>query len=214
MNLYRNFGKRPLDFTAAALGLLLLSPLFALLALLVRWRLGAPVFFRQQRPGLHGKPFMLVKFRTMTDAKDGGGKLLPDAQRLTAFGKFLRKTSLDELPELWNVLKGEMSLVGPRPLLMEYLPFFTARESLRQIVRPGLTGLAQVSGRNLLLWDDRLELDARYVERLSFLLDLRIIAITMWKVFRRSDILEVPGVIQGRLDHLRAKPDDKPVERR
>ncbi len=187
-NLYRRGGKRALDFSAAAIGLLLLSPLLAILALLVRWKLGSPVLFRQQRPGLHGRPFILVKFRTMTDARYADGRLLPDAGRLTPLGKFLRRTSLDELPELWNVLKGEMSLVGPRPLLIEYLPLYSPEEARRHEVRPGITGWAQVNGRNALSWPDKFKLDVAYVDGLSFRLDLKTLWLTVWQVVRRDGI--------------------------
>lgn len=185
---YRNFGKRTLDLTAAALGLLLLSPLLALLALLVRFKLGSPVLFRQQRPGLHGKPFMLIKFRTMTDARDAAGNLLPDAQRLTPFGRFLRKTSLDELPELWNVVKGEMSLVGPRPLRMEYLPLYSSEQAQRHAVLPGITGWAQVNGRNALTWEDKFKLDVWYVDHLCAGLDARTLWLTLGKVIKSDGI--------------------------
>lgn len=188
MSFYRNFGKRALDVTAAALGLLLFSPLLTLLVLLIRWRLGSPVLFRQQRPGLHGQPFMLVKFRTMTDARDADGNLLPDAQRLTAFGKFLRKSSLDELPELYNVLKGEMSLVGPRPLLMEYLPLYTPEQARRHDVLPGITGWAQINGRNALTWEKKFELDVWYVDQLSFFLDIKTLFLTVLGVLKREGI--------------------------
>jgi lipopolysaccharide/colanic/teichoic acid biosynthesis glycosyltransferase len=187
-NLYCTFGKRALDFSSAALGLLLLSPLLGVLALLVRRKLGVPVLFRQQRPGLHGKPFWLVKFRTMTDARDDGGNLLPDAERLPPFGKFLRKTSFDELPELWNVLKGEMSLVGPRPLLMEYLPLYSPEQARRHDVRPGITGWAQVNGRNALGWPEKFKLDVAYVDGLSLWLDLKTLWLTVWQVVRRQGI--------------------------
>jgi lipopolysaccharide/colanic/teichoic acid biosynthesis glycosyltransferase len=186
--LYRTTGKRCLDFTAATLGLLLLSPLLALLALLVRWRLGAPILFCQQRPGLHGRPFLLVKFRTMTDARSPDGNLLSDAERLPPFGRFLRATSLDELPELWNVLKGEMSLVGPRPLLMEYLPLYSPEQARRHHVRPGITGWAQVKGRNALTWGKKFTLDIWYVDHLSFWLDLKTIWLTVWQVMRQDGI--------------------------
>ena len=188
MNLYRKFGKRALDVTSATLGLLVLSPLLAILALLVRWRLGTPVLFRQQRPGLHGKPFMLIKFRTMTDARDADGNLLPDAERLTPFGKFLRKSSLDELPELYNVLKGEMSLVGPRPLLMEYLPLYSPEQARRHDVRPGITGWAQINGRNALTWEKKFELDVWYVDHLSFFLDITALFRTVLGVLKREGI--------------------------
>jgi lipopolysaccharide/colanic/teichoic acid biosynthesis glycosyltransferase len=196
--------KRLLD-VAVALGLLaLLSPLLLTVALLVRARLGAPIFFRQTRIGKGGQPFQLIKFRTMTDARGADGQLLDDAVRLTEFGKFLRETSIDELPELWNILTGNMSLVGPRPLLPEYLPYYSAREKLRHTVRPGITGLAQVSGRNALGWDARLEMDAQYVERFSFLRDLAILWKTAAVVLKRDGISAEGQATMGRLDVERA----------
>ena len=159
-----------------------------LLALLVRTKLGSPVFFRQTRPGLHGKPFEMVKFRTMTDARDAQGELLPDSERLPPFGRFLRSSSLDELPELWNVLKGEMSLVGPRPLLMEYLPLYTPQQYRRHEVRPGVTGWAQVNGRNAISWEEKFKLDVWYVDNVSFALDLKILWMTVRNVIQRKDI--------------------------
>jgi sugar transferase EpsL len=191
VNFYRIHGKRLMDCATAALGLLALSPLLAVLAVLVRWKLGSPVLFRQQRPGLHGKPFGLVKFRTMTDARDARGGLLPDAERLPRFGRWLRKTSLDELPELWNVLKGDMSLVGPRPLLMEYLPLYTPEQARRHAVCPGITGWAQVNGRNAISWEDKFALDVWYVDHVGAALDLRILWCTAGQVARRSGISEV-----------------------
>ena len=185
---YERFVKRPLDLLIALLGLSILSPLFLLLALLVRGKLGSPVLFPQERPGRGEKIFRLCKFRTMTDARDEKGQLLPDGERLTGFGSFLRSTSLDELPELLNILRGDMALIGPRPLLVRYLPWYTEQERLRHAVRPGLTGLAQVSGRNLLGWDRRLALDVAYVRRITFLGDLKIVGKTVWKVFRREDV--------------------------
>lgn len=184
--------KRTLDFTAALLALLALSPLFALVALQVRRKLGSPVLFRQIRPGLHGHPFEMLKFRTMRDATDANGNLLSDEERLTTFGQRLRSTSLDELPGLVNVLKGEMSLVGPRPLLMEYLPLYSERQARRHEVRPGLSGWAQVNGRNALDWETKFELDVWYVENQSLWLDLKIIALTVVKVFQRTGI-SAPG---------------------
>jgi len=189
---YRRFGKRALDVALTAFALVLLSPLCAVLAILVRATLGSPVLFRQKRPGLHGVPFVLVKFRSMTDRYDEAGRRLPDEQRLTAVGRFLRTTSLDELPELWNVLVGDMSVVGPRPLLMEYLPRYSARHAARHAVRPGITGLAQVNGRNDLAWEERFELDLRYAERVSLAVDLRILARTVWLVIGRRGISQ-PG---------------------
>lgn len=189
---YRRWGKRLFDLMVAVPALVVLSPVLAVLALLVRWQLGTPVLFRQQRPGLHGRPFTLYKFRTMTDARDAEGRLLPDAERLTPFGHFLRSTSLDELPELWNVVRGDMSLVGPRPLLMQYLERYTPTQRRRHEVRPGITGWAQVNGRNALDWPQRLALDVWYVDHLSFGLDLRIILVTVVKILRREGIAE-PG---------------------
>lgn len=180
--------KRFLDFAAALLGLIALALPLLLLIVLIRRKLGRPVFFRQIRPGLHGQPFEMVKFRTMTDARGPEGTLLPDAHRLTNFGRFLRATSLDELPELWNVLMGDMSLVGPRPLLMEYLPLYNVRQAKRHDVRPGLTGWAQINGRNALSWEEKFELDVWYVENRSFWLDLKIIFLTIKKVLVREGI--------------------------
>ncbi|MBP1465743.1 sugar transferase [Candidatus Chloroploca sp. M-50] len=185
---YRHTGKRIFDLLVAIPVLLVFSPLLAVLALLVRVKLGTPVFFRQQRPGRHGKPFTMVKFRTMTDARDAKGNLLPDAERLTRFGKFLRSSSLDELPELWNVLKGEMSLVGPRPLRIEYLPLYSTHQARRHEVRPGITGWAQVNGRNALSWEERFDLDVWYVNQASFYLDLKIIVMTIVAILRRDGI--------------------------
>ena len=184
--------KRSLDFVVALALLAALSPLLALAALAVRWKLGSPILFAQIRPGLRGKPFRFYKFRTMSEARDAAGELLPDAARLTPFGELMRKFSLDELPQLFNVLKGDMSLVGPRPLLMEYLPLYSERQAHRHQVRPGITGWAQVNGRNALDWETRFELDVWYVEHRSFWLDLRIIAMTLWRVLRPQGISE-PG---------------------
>ena len=182
--------KRSFDFIAALTGVLVLSPLLVCLALAVRVKLGSPVVFRQMRPGLSGRPFTLLKFRTMTQARSPDGKLLPDAERLTAFGRILRSTSLDELPELWNVLRGEMSLVGPRPLLMRYLPLYSLEQARRHEVRPGITGWAQVNGRNAATWDERFAMDIWYVDNQSFMLDMKIIALTVWKVFRREGVTQ------------------------
>ena len=180
--------KRIFDFTIAAMALLLLAlPLLAL-TWLVRRKLGRPAFFRQVRPGLHGKPFEMVKFRSMTDARGPGGDLLPDADRLTPFGRFLRASSLDELPGLWNVLKGDMSLVGPRPLLMEYLPLYSPEQARRHAVRPGITGWAQVNGRNAISWDDKFKLDVWYVDHRSLWLDIKILWLTVRKVLVRDGI--------------------------
>ena len=195
--------KRLFDLVVASIATLFLSPVFFVVGVLVYWKLGSPILFRQQRPGLHGKPFTLYKFRTMTDARDADGNLLPDADRLTNFGRFLRRTSLDELPELINVLKGDMSLVGPRPLLIRYLPYYTERERKRFEVKPGITGLAQISGRNHLLWDKRLELDVQYVEQQSLLLDIQILLRTVIKVLKRADVIDVPGLAQLPLDQYR-----------
>ena len=174
----------------SALALILISPLLITLALLVRAKLGSPIFFRQQRPGLRGRPFNILKFRTMTDDRDAQGHLLPDAQRLTPFGRWLRSTSLDELPELINIARGDMSIVGPRPLLMRYLPLYTPEQSRRHLVKPGLTGWAQINGRNAISWEERFRLDTWYVDHWSLWLDLKIILLTVIKVVRREGISE------------------------
>jgi sugar transferase EpsL len=180
--------KRAFDTCVAGAGLLVLSPVMLLTAVAVAVFLGRPVLFRQVRPGLHGRPFRLLKFRTMTDRRDASGELLPDGDRLTPFGAWLRRASLDELPQLLNVVKGDMSLVGPRPLLMEYLPLYDAVQARRHEVRPGITGWAQVGGRNSLSWGERFALDVWYVEHRSMMLDLRILASTVLKVIRREGI--------------------------
>ena len=186
--------KRFFDFTLALVTVVLLAPGLLILMWMVHQKLGSPIFFTQTRPGLSGKPFCMVKFRTMTDARDTFGNLLPDADRLTEFGKFLRASSLDELPELWNVLKGDMSLVGPRPLLMEYLALYTPEQARRHEVRPGLTGWAQVNGRNDISWTERFTLDVWYVDNMSFWLDIKIILQTMKKVLAREGI-SAPGEV-------------------
>jgi len=180
--------KRLLDIIVAAAALLLLSPLMALIGILVRFDLGSPILFRQLRPGRDTKAFRMVKFRTMRDAQDAAGQPLSDAERLTRFGRFLRATSLDELPELWNVLKGDMSLVGPRPLLMEYLPRYSKEQLRRHELRPGITGWAQVNGRNALGWPEKLALDIWYVDHQTFWLDLKILMLTVFKVIARDGI--------------------------
>ena len=180
--------KRAFDFVASAFGLLLLAPVMAVLAWQISKKLGSPVLFRQTRPGLHGRPFQMIKFRTMRDAIGPDGQPLPDSERMTPFGSFLRSASLDELPELWNVLKGEMSLVGPRPLLMEYLPLYSPEQARRHEVRPGVTGWAQINGRNALRWEEKFRLDVWYVDNQSFWLDLKILALTVKKVFVREGI--------------------------
>tara|TARA_R110000764_G_C11021414_1_gene384196 strand:+ start:1827 stop:2420 length:594 start_codon:yes stop_codon:yes gene_type:complete len=180
--------KRLFDVGLSALGLIFLSPLIALIAWQVCRNMGYPFFFRQTRPGFNGKPFEMIKFRTMKDAIDGDGNQLPDSERLTSFGQFLRSSSLDELPELWNVLKGDMSLVGPRPLLMEYLPLYSAEQYRRHDVRPGVTGWAQINGRNTLRWEDKFALDVWYVENRSLWLDIKILFLTVKKVVVRDGI--------------------------
>jgi lipopolysaccharide/colanic/teichoic acid biosynthesis glycosyltransferase len=190
--MYRRWGKRFLDIAIAAPAIAFLSLVLAIIALLVRLKLGSPILFRQQRPGLQGKPFTIFKFRTMIDTRDGSGNLLSDADRLTSFGRFLRSTSLDELPELINVLKGEMSLVGPRPLLIEYLDRYTPEQMRRHEARPGITGWAQVNGRNTLTWERKFELDVWYVDNQSLWLDMKIIWLTIWKIVRHDGISQ-PG---------------------
>ena len=191
-SIYGTTGKRLLDVFISASVLLLTLPLILAVALLIRATLGSPILFAQQRPGLHGRPFVLFKFRSMSDGRARSGESLPDEARLTAVGAWLRKLSLDELPQLWNVLKGEMSLVGPRPLLMEYLPLYDTRQARRHDVRPGITGWAQVNGRNALTWEQKFELDVWYVEHLSLRLDLKILALTFLRVIRPHGISE-PG---------------------
>jgi sugar transferase EpsL len=187
---YRGFGKRLLDLAIGVPTLVVSAPILGGIALLVRLRVGSPVLFRQRRPGLHGEPFTLLKFRTMTNARDESGNLLPDAERSTSFGRFLRSTSLDELPELINVLRGEMSLVGPRPLLMQYLGRYTPEQMRRHEVKPGITGWAQVTGRNAIPWDERFALDIWYVDHYSVWLDLKILLLTIWRVAQRQGISE------------------------
>lgn len=184
--------KRLFDLVLTILALLLLWPVILLVALLVHTKLGSPVLFRQTRPGLHGKPFEIIKFRTMRDAVGPDGVPLPDCDRLTPFGRFLRSTSMDELPELWNVLKGEMSLVGPRPLLMQYLDRYTPEQARRHEARPGITGWAQVNGRNAISWDDKFALDVWYIDHQSVILDVKILWLTIGSLFKRDDVCQ-PG---------------------
>lgn len=186
--IYRRFIKRPMDFILSLIAIIVLSPVLLVVAILVRTKLGSPVLFKQKRPGLNEKIFMMYKFRTMTDERDGNGELLPDSVRLTKFGRFLRSTSLDELPELLNILKGDMSIVGPRPLLVQYLSLYNEEQKRRHDVRPGLSGLAQISGRNAISWEDKFSLDVEYVEKVSFIADWRIIFSTIKKVFVREGI--------------------------
>lgn len=186
--LYGRFIKRSIDFIASLLLIVVFSPLYILVALLVRLNLGSPIVFKQDRPGLNGEIFTLYKFRTMKDSTDKSGKLLSDADRLTRFGKMLRASSLDELPEFWNILKGEMSFIGPRPLLIEYLPLYSKEQSKRHNVRPGLSGWAQVNGRNAISWEKKFELDVEYVESVSFAMDFKILLMTVAKVIIREGI--------------------------
>lgn len=195
--------KRLFDFIVALTALITLLPLIILVAVLIRFKLGSPILFYQDRPGLNGRIFKMYKFRSMTDACDENGKLLSDKERITQFGSFLRSSSLDELPGLWNILKGDMSLVGPRPLLVEYLDFYTVTESKRHDVRPGLTGLAQVSGRNNLPWDERLKMDVDYVNNQSFKLDVKILLMTFIKVIKKEDVVIVPSSKFGKLSEER-----------
>lgn len=180
--------KRLFDFIASLVAIIVFLPLIVVVALLIRWKIGLPIIFKQMRPGLNEKPIFVYKFRTMTDQCDETGHLLPSEQRLTSFGRFLRKLSLDELPQLWNVLKGDMSLIGPRPLLMEYLPFYDERQSKRHLVRPGITGWAQVNGRNLLSWEEKFEFDVWYVENQTFWLDIKILYLTLLKVLKSEGV--------------------------
>ena len=203
--IYSKYIKRLLDILISLTFIVLFSWLYLILVILVRIKLGSPVLFCQERPGYNEKIFKLYKFRTMTDKRDENGHLLPDSERLTKFGSMLRSTSLDELPEMFNILKGDMSLIGPRPLLIEYLPYYTEEERLRHSVRPGLTGLAQVSGRNYLAWDKRLAKDVEYVNHISFIMDVRIIIKTIMVVFKKEDVSVDTNVVEGYLWDERQK---------
>ena len=211
---YRKIGKNAIDRVLAACGLAVLSPIIVVTAIIVRLKLGSPVLFRQERVGLNGKKFLLYKFRSMTNEKDENGKYLPDEVRLGTFGKKLRSTSLDELPSLWNVMKGDMALIGPRPLPIRYLPWYTKEEKRRHDVRPGITGLAQVNGRNYVSWEDKFRMDVEYVDNLSFRLVLQIFFKTVQIVLQHSDIdtgtfIEHNGVIYRPLDVERMSQKDK-----
>lgn len=203
--IYSLFIKRPLDFVLSFTALIILSPLFLLIAIIIKSKLGSPVIFKQKRPGLNGQAFNIYKFRTMTDNRDDNGDLLPDNVRLTSFGRFLRSTSLDELPELINILKGDMSIVGPRPLLEEYLPYYSENELLRHSVRPGLSGLAQISGRNYLKWEDRLSKDIEYVVKISFIGDLKIIYTTLLNILNKSEVAVDTSLVEGNLAVIRQR---------
>jgi len=201
--------KRFFDFTVALCGLLVLLPIIVIIAAMIRIRLGSPILFTQERPGLNGKVFKMMKFRSMLESKDKQGNLLPDDVRMTKFGAFLRSTSLDELPSLYNILKGDMSLVGPRPLLVKYLPYYSYTELARHTVKPGLTGWAQVHGRNMLGWDKRLALDVWYVDNRTFILDLKILFMTILKVLRKDGIVLSPSTAMKDLDEERGIYDKK-----
>lgn len=199
--IYQEYIKRVLDFVFALILLILLSPLLLVVTIWLHFaNKGAGAFFTQDRPGKDEKIFRLYKFKSMTDERDAEGNLLPDADRITRAGRFVRSSSIDELPQLWNVLKGDMSFIGPRPLLVRYLPYYTEREHRRHNVRPGITGLSQVSGRNNLKWDERLEMDVVYVEKISFSMDLKIAAKTILKIFKREDVAIIPGAVGKPLD--------------
>lgn len=195
--------KRAIDLTCATVGLLVLSPVMLIVALVIRCTMGRPVLFRQTRPGFLARPFTVLKFRTMREAMDSRSRLLPDAARLTSVGNWIRRLSLDELPQLCNVLRGDMSLVGPRPLLMQYLPYFSEKERLRFSVRPGITGLAQVNGRNDLRWDDRIAFDVWYVQNWSLSMDFKILSLTLWRVFRHDGVRVDPCAVMQNLDEER-----------
>ena len=209
-NMYSKYTKRILDIILSLVILILFCWLYLIVAILVRVKLGSPILFKQQRPGYKEKLFGIYKFRTMTDERDENGNLLPDKDRLTSFGKLLRKTSLDEIPELFNILKGDMSFIGPRPLLPEYLPYYTDKEKLRHTVRPGLTGLAQASGRNLVDWDTRLSYDVEYVENLSFKMDILVIIKTIKTVFGHSEqVAEDTNATEGNFAKIRQERLEK-----
>ena len=208
---YERFIKRPLDCLLSTLALIILSPIMLITAILVRTKLGSPILFSQERPGLHEKLFKIYKFRTMTDKRDANGNLLPDAERLTKFGKILRSTSLDELPELFNIAKGDMAIVGPRPLLTQYLPYYRPEERERHAIRPGLTGYAQIHGRNFVMWDERCALDVQYAKKITFIGDVKIILQTVIKVLKRSDVAEkrIPPLDQVRREELEKQAKEK-----
>lgn len=209
---YELFIKRPLDCFLSLMALIVLSPIMIITAFFVRIKLGTPVLFKQERPGLNESVFVLYKFRTMTDARDENGKLLSDDIRLTRFGRFLRSTSLDELPELMNILKGDMAIIGPRPLLVEYLSYYTEEEHHRHDVRPGLTGWAQINGRNAInSWEERFKYDLEYVNHISFAMDIKVLFLTVWKVLKRSDIQVGSEIKVGRLDVARSESNNKKV---
>ncbi len=201
--MYEKYIKRCIDFLLSLTALIMLSPVILIVAVLVKIKLGSPVIFKQKRPGKNEKIFCMYKFRTMTDERDKNGNLLPDEKRLNSFGTKLRSTSLDELPQLINIIKGDMSIVGPRPLLIEYLPVYTEREKKRHLVRGGLTGLAQVNGRNFVPWPERLEMDVQYVENVSFILDCKIIKKTIGSIIKRNDIAIDPEKVEGDFVELR-----------
>lgn len=203
MKIYDRVFKRIMDLFLSCIAFVCLSPFLLFVALMVRVTLGRPVIFKQERPGRNEKVFQLYKFRTMTDERDTDGNLLPDGVRLTRFGALLRKTSVDELPELWNIIKGEMSIVGPRPLLTGYLPYYTEREKHRHDVRPGLSGLAQISGRNNLNWNDRLAKDVEYVNNISFTGDIKIIFLTLLKVLKKENVVVNTDTSEGNLAAIR-----------
>lgn len=211
--MYKRFFKRIIDFALALTIIAALSPIYVILSILIKIKMGSPVIFSQTRPGLNEKPFNIYKFRSMNEKRDKDGNLLPDRERITPLGKFLRKTSLDEIPQFFNVLKGDMSFIGPRPLLTQYLPYYTREEKLRHSVRPGVTGLAQAKGRNTISWDSKLALDVEYVKTLSFFNDLKIALLTIGKVLARSEVIAVP--VEKYLDDERrqkmaeAKTDSK-----
>lgn len=203
---YSGYMKSIFDLSIAVPAMIILSPLLVLIGILVRLKIGSSVIFRQVRPGLHGKPFTIYKFRTMTDKRDEDGNPLPDGERLTRLGRFLRKTSLDELPELLNVIKGDMSIVGPRPLLMQYLDRYTPEQARRHEVKPGITGWAQVNGRNAITWEDKFRLDVWYVDHMSFLLDIKIIFLTIWKILKREGINQPGQATAGEFKGANRKP--------
>lgn len=206
--MYRRYFKRPMDFILSLLAIVFLSPVLLVVALLVRFKLGGPVIFKQKRPGLNEKVFTMYKFRTMTEQRDDNGELLSDRVRLTSFGKKLRASSLDELPELFNILKGDMSIIGPRPLLVEYLPLYNEHQKRRHDVRPGLSGLAQIGGRNAIEWEDKFNLDVEYVDSISFFGDWKIIFITLKKVFIRQGISSGTSATMEYFEGSKVKNDE------